>query len=364
MISLFKVYTHERAKELVNEVLDSGYIGQGPKVEAFELALQQFLKTVEPPLSVNSGTSALDLAYHLVGVGPGTEVISTAMTCTATNGALALRGARIIWADVNALTGLIDPYDVGRKISPKTVAIVAVDWGGKACNYTELKKFSIPVIEDAAHAFGALYKGKPVAETGGDYIMWSFQAIKHLTTGDGGALMTPLHQLERGRLLRWFGLDRRSGESFRCAQTIQELGYKYQMNDIAAAIGLANMLGVEEVLRLHRVNAKFYSDCFNVLKNIKAPLYDPESAWWLYTLLLPSEAARDTFIRYMTERGVMVSPVHARNDKHPPLRFPSGKLPGLDHFSSRECAIPVHWALSLADVNYIVDMVCKFDKTL
>lgn len=364
MIPLFKVFMHPDAKDLVSEVLDSGYIGQGPKVEEFEAALQQFLQTEDPPLSVNSGTSALDLAYHLAGVGPGTEVISTAQTCTATNGALALRGARIIWADVDPLTGLIDYRDVANKVSPRTVAIVAVDWGGKPCEYAYLRGYGVPVIEDAAHAFGAYYRGKPIAQSGGDYVMWSFQAIKHLTTGDGGALMTPSHQLERGRLLRWFGLDRRSGESFRCAQTITELGYKYQMNDIAAAIGLANMQAAEWIVEKHRMHAANYSVLLGSLQKIKAPRYDEESAWWLYTLIMPSEKARDAFIGYMAEKDITVSPVHARNDKHPPLRFPSGKLPGLDYFSSRECAIPVGWWLSSNDVDYIANAVWEYENSL
>jgi perosamine synthetase len=362
MIPLFKVYMHPSAKDRVADVLDSGYIGQGSKVEEFEHALQQFLETDEAPLSVNSGTSALDLAYHLVGVTQGTEVISTAQTCTATNGALALRGADIVWADVDKYTGLIDPLDVGRKISRKTVAIVAVDWGGKPCDYDMLKSYGIPVIEDAAHAFGAQYHGRKAL--GGDYVMWSFQAIKHLTTGDGGALMTPLDQLERGRLLRWFGLDRRSSSDFRCAQTIQELGYKYQMNDIAAAIGLANIQDIQKVIDSHCVNAKYYSDHFTALQHIYAPLYDPDSAWWLYTLVLPTEHARDDFITYMNSKGISVSPVHARNDKHPPLQFPSGDLPGLDYFDSHQVSIPVGWWLGLGDVHTIIDAVITFDKTL
>lgn len=364
MIPLFKVFVHEKAKEFINEVLESGYIGQGQRVEQFESELQKFLHTEEPPLTVNSGTSALDLAYHLVGVKQGTDVISTAMTCTATNGAIALRGGRIIWADVDSYTGLIDPEDVARKITNKTVAIVAVDWGGRTCDYAALKQFGIPVIEDAAHAFGAQYNGQPIAKSGGDYIMWSFQAIKHLTTGDGGALMPPLDQLERGRLLRWFGLDRRSGESFRCQQTIQELGYKYQMNDIAAALGLANIQSIQHIVATHRVNACMYSGCFVNLKHIMAPAYDPDSSWWLYTLILPNETARDNFIQYMADKGIMVSPVHARNDKHPPLQFPSGDLPGLDYFSNRECAIPVGFWLGFKDINKIIDTVIEYDKAL
>lgn len=356
MIPLFKVFMASTAKELVAEVLDSGYIGQGPKVEEFELALKQHLHLEDAPLTVNSGTSALDLAYHLVGVKPGTEVISTAQTCTATNGAIALRGAKIVWADIDPYTGLIDPIDVERKITKNTVAIVAVDWGGKLADYGLLKTFGIPVIEDAAHAFGA--------NTAGDYVMWSFQAIKHLTTGDGGALLPPKDQIERGRLLRWFGLDRRSSADFRCAQTISELGYKYQMNDIAAAIGIENLKHMDMITTMHKENARYYHIAFLDLKHIITPVYDNHSAWWLYTILLPTSDIRDKFTLYMQDRDIAVSPVHDRNDKHPPLHFNRGNLPGLDFFSSRQISIPVGWWLSANDLEYIADTVRSFDLSL
>lgn len=361
-IPLFKVFMAETAKTHVSQVLDSGYIGQGPKVELFEQELKKYLHSLEAPLSVNSGTSALDLAYHMVGIKPGVDVISTAQTCTATNGAIALRGANIIWADIDLMTGLIDPTDVARKITKKTVAIVAVDWGGQPADYDTLRSFGIPVIEDAAHAFGATYKGVPIALSGGNYVMWSFQAIKHLTTGDGGALLPPVNEIERGRLLRWFGLDRRAGESFRCAQTIQELGYKYQMNDIAAAIGLENLKYMDFVVNAHKSNAKEFSYAFNDLANIWTPEYNDDSSWWLYTIVLPTAESRDRFTLHMMDKGIAVSPVHDRNDKHPPLAFGSPYLPGLNYFSKRQIAIPVGWWLSEEDRARIIDAVAEFDE--
>lgn len=364
MIPLFRVFMADTAASEVTNVLNSGYIGQGPKVEEFEKQLKAYLHALEAPLTVNSGTSALDLAYHMVGVKNDVDVISTAQTCTATNGPLALRGANIIWADVNPLTGLIDPTDVARKLTNKTIAIVAVDWGGQPADYAALRKFGIPVIEDAAHAFGATINGVPIAQSGGDYVMWSFQAIKHLTTGDGGALLPPVNEIERGRLLRWFGLDRTSGESFRCAQTIQELGYKYQMNDIAAAIGIENLKQMDWVLAQHRSNAKQYSESFMHLRHIYAPEYTEDSSWWLYTIVMPTSDSRDRFTLYMMDKDIAVSPVHDRNDKHPPLMFGKPKLPGLDHFSSRQIAIPVGWWLSESDKAKIIDAVAKFDKSL
>lgn len=361
-IPLFKVFMADTAPTAVSEVLQSGYIGQGPKVEEFEHLLQQYLHTPVAPLTVNSGTSALDLAYHMVGIKQGVEVISTAQTCTATNGAIALRGARIVWADVDPFTGLIDPSDVARKITKKTVAIVAVDWGGQPADYHTLRQFGIPVIEDAAHAFGALSNGVPIARKGGDYVMWSFQAIKHLTTGDGGALLPPLDEIERGRLLRWFGLDRRAGESFRCAQTITELGYKYQMNDIAAAIGIENLRHMDDVVARHRANASVYSSAFRYLRHIYAPPYTQDSSWWLYTIVLPTPQSRDRFTLYMMDKGIAVSPVHDRNDKHPPLSFGYPRLRGLDQFSSRQISIPVGWWLETTERDYIIDAVAQFDK--
>lgn len=362
MIPLFKVFMADTAPLHVTEVLQSGYIGQGPKVELFEQQLQQYLHAYAPPLSVNSGTAALDLAYHLVGVKQDTEVISTPQTCTATNGAIALRGAKIIWADVDPITGLIDPRDVANKVTNKTVAIVAVDWGGQPADYDSLRSFGIPVIEDAAHALGATYNNLPIAQNGGDYVMWSFQAIKHLTTGDGGALLPPANILERGRLLRWFGLDRRSSESFRCEQTITELGYKYQMNDIAAAIGIENLKYITGIVAQHRYHAEIYAMALANLQNIILPPRSSDSSWWLYTIILPTSDARDKFTLHMMDRGISVSPVHDRNDKHPPLWFDRPSLPGLDYFSSRQIAIPVGWWLSMNDLEQIIDAVKEFDR--
>ncbi len=328
------------------DVLSSGYIGQGEHVEAFEQALKRLLGTPEPPLTVNSCTSALDLALHLIGVGPGDEVITTPVTCTATNSPIVPRGAIPVWADVDPLTGLIDPADVARKVTRHTRAIMAVDWGGALCDYDALKLHGLPVIQDAAHSL--------TAGIGGDYVCWSFQAIKHLTTGDGGALWCPPEQLERARLLRWYGLDRRGKADFRCEQNIQEVGYKYHMNDIAAAIGLANITGVEELIERHRSNAAHYCSQFSGMPNIALPPWDSRSDWWLYTLLVED---RQHFIGYLREMGIAASPVHARNDTHAAFHFPNGPLPGVDHFASRNVAIPVGWWLTTDDRRRIIEAV-------
>ena len=358
-IPLFKVYMSPEAPERVAEVLRSGYIGQGKIVEQFEEKLQTIFNCPVRPLTVNAGTSALTLALHLVGAGPGTEVVSTPMTCLATNTPIRASGAQVVWADVDPNTGLIDPEDVSRVVGPRTKAIMAVDWCGTPCNYSALRKFGIPIIEDAAHAIlsrvyvdghvGDLH----VAAAAGDYVCFSLQAIKHLTTGDGGLLVVPREQYQRAKLLRWYGFDRDCSESFRCAQNVKELGYKFHMNDINAAIGLANLEHTVEIVETHRQNAKFYD------RNIDNPLvklipFHPYSSYWIYTILV---ADIPSFTAYMQSCGVVVSPVHRRNDDYDALRGSWRPLPGVDEFFRQQVAIPVGWWVTPEDREKITGAV-------
>ncbi|WP_156346043.1 DegT/DnrJ/EryC1/StrS family aminotransferase [Verrucomicrobium spinosum] len=173
----------------------------GPQVEAFESKLKDWV-TSPHVLTLNSGTSALHLALRLAGVEHGDEVISTAMTCMATNVPILANGARIVWADINPKTGNLCPKSVAEKITPKTKAIVCVDWGGYPCDFTELRAIAdqhkIALIEDAAHAFGATYKNQKMAALP-DFTTFSFQAIKHVTTVDGGAHLPVGRGLQTGQ---------------------------------------------------------------------------------------------------------------------------------------------------------------------
>lgn len=369
MVDLFRPYVAPEAAGLVAQVFAPDvngrtYLGQGPKVDAFERGLRVMLDADRDILTINSCTSALDLALHLCGVGPGDTVISTPMTCSATNSPIVTRGARVLWADVDPLTGLIDPEDVARKLLwvPETKAVLVVDWGGRMAPYNWLREVcrphGVPIIEDAAHALLATYNGRYQTHVGGDYICWSFQAIKHLTTGDGGALLCPEEQLERARLLRWYGLDRTRGESFRCTQDITEVGYKWHMNDVAAAIGLANLPHLREVVYRHRQHAAEYHERLGELPGVTLPKRDMGSSWWLYTLLVEE---RDAFIAYMSDQGIACSPVHSPNHRHTAFRAAthpaSGALPGVEQFADHEVAIPVGWWLTPADRWRIVAAV-------
>lgn len=356
MIPLFKVAMDSDAYADVKETLASGYIGEGPRVKEFEAKLDEYLGG--PILAVNSCTSALDMAYHLIGIGKGDVVVSTPMTCLATNMPLALRQADIIWADVDAKTGNIDPSSVKKIMQDhpglqyNIKAVVCTDWAGRTCDYDEIRRAApgVPIVEDAAHTFGAGYWDISSIH-GGDYKAYSFQAIKHLTTGDGGALKVPAHQYERAKRLRWYGLDREDSTAMRCLQQASEPGFKYQMNDIAASIGLANFDLAKVNVRKAQMNAAYYD--MHLVDPVKA-LYDPSCSYWLYTILVDDPAE---FEAYMASVNIQVSQVHVRNDEQNCLPDPDRQLIGLDAFQSHMVSIPVGWWLTPNDLEKIAEAV-------
>ena len=366
-IPQFKVYMNPKAERLVGDVLNSGYIGQGEKVEEFESLLKIYLE-FDYGLTVNSGTSALMLALKLAGVNPGDYVISTPMTCSATNEAIVIMGAHIIWADVDQY-GNIDPLDVDELIQDHTSlgvmgnikALMAVDWGGLPCDYDHLRSIlggKIPIIEDAAHAYLATYKSESLPKTGGDFVCYSFQAIKHLTCGDGGFLVCPNQETyERGKLLRWFGLDRTSSDAMRCRQDISEPGYKFHMNDISASIGIANIHDAQWVVSAHTANAEFYDREFAGMSLLPEWPEDRESANWIYTIHVPHPLI---FEEGMKKRGIGVSQVHMRNDAYTFLKDYKTDLPQLDKFFEDMVCIPVGWWLSHSDRERIVQEVKQY----
>jgi dTDP-4-amino-4,6-dideoxygalactose transaminase len=364
-ISLFKVFMPESVMEPLRKVLLSGYIGEGPRVEEFEHQLAGRFGN-DNVLTLNNGTAAIQLALRLANVEYGDEVISTPMTCSATNEPIMVMGAKIVWADIDPWTANIDPQDVERKITSKTKAVMCVHWGGYPCDIDELNaiaaKYGLKLIEDACHAFGSTYHDKPIG-SGSDFSCFSFQAIKEMTTVDGGALTCKSKaDRERGRLLRWYGIDRKAKRTdLRCEADILEYGYKFHMNDVTAVIGLEQLKYVSETIRKHRANAALYDDAFGNLKNVKPLRYkkDRSSAHWLYTIRVKD---RPGFVEYMKKAGITVSQVHARNDSHTMFKDFKTKLPGVDEFAAEQVSIPVGWWLTPQNVQYIVDKIQKYDS--
>ncbi|HUJ25951.1 MAG TPA: DegT/DnrJ/EryC1/StrS family aminotransferase [Myxococcales bacterium] len=357
MIPLFKVHMPSDVMAPLQETLFSGYIGEGPRVKDFEAALAAYVGNPNV-LTLNSGTSAIQLALRLANVGPGDEVISTSMTCTASNEPIMAAGARIVWADIDPGSGNIDPATIEAKITPRTRAIVVVDWGGYPVDLDEVMaiaaRHGLKVIEDAAHAFGAEYKG---TRTGchADFVCFSFQAIKHITTVDGGALFCRSEaDCKRGRLLRWYGIDRdQPRKDFRCEEDIVEWGYKFHMNDVNATIGLVQLKYLDGILKQRRELAAYYDRELAGARGARLCSWkaDRVSAFWLYTILVEN---RQAFMNWMKECNIAVSQVHARNDKHTMFKDFRAPLPGVDQFTRDMVCIPIGFWIGKEEREHIV----------
>ena len=266
-IELFKVFMSSTAGDKVSEILYSGYIGQGKKVEEFERNLADFVST-DFVSTLNSGTSALHLALHLIKQkfnDESFEVITTPLTCTATNWPILANGLKIKWADIDPKTMNIDLDDVARKITKDTKAIMLVHWGGYPVDMNKLENildqaekifgFRLIVIEDCAHALGSYYNGRHVGTRHG-FGCFSFQAIKHITSVDGGMLICPNQDFhKKTRLLRWYGIDRESNrKDFRCEANIDNWGFNQTINLSEVELLIANVEGVQSVPMLKVIN--------------------------------------------------------------------------------------------------------------
>ena len=357
-ISLFKV--HMPAREVLmprlERVLYSGLIGEGEAVKAFEAEFGRFIGNPNT-LSFNSGTAALHTALILAGVRGGDEVISTPMTAEPTNMAVLHAGGRPVWADVDPQSGNLDPESIAEKITPRTKAILVVHYAGVPASIRRIREIAarhgIPVVEDAAHALGAMYDGQRIGNHS-EYVMFSFQAIKHLTTVDGGmiACQNP-DDLPVGRRVRWFGIDRSRS---RTTVEVHEPGYKYHMNNVTATIGLAQLEGIQPVLQRHMDNGSFYDRALSNIPGIEICRCDPGAVpvHWLYTVIAER---RDDLARRLCEAGIECSQAHRRNDEHPVFAASRTALPGLDYFYSRMLHIPCGWWVSDEDRQYIADTI-------
>lgn len=374
-IPLFRVAMAESAAARVAETLASGFVGQGPRVDEFEAALAARIGNPRV-VTVNSGTSALHLALHLLrrpgpdgwpGLAPGDEVLTTALTCTATNWPALAQGLRPRWVDVDPATLNLDLDDLEAKLSSRTRAILLVHWGGYPVDLDrvraiqrrarELFGFAPAVVEDCAHAWASTYRGLPLGNHG-NLCAFSFQAIKHLTCGDGGALVGGDDETyRRSRLARWYGIDRDNPRAdFRCENDVAEWGFKFHMNDIAASIGLENLRIVDAVVARHRENARYYDARLAGCPGVRLLEYaaDRESSYWLYTLLVDR---RDDFLRRAAGAGIVASRVHERNDVHTCVREFAAPLPLLDEVARRMVCIPVGWWVDDAQRERVADFI-------
>lgn len=388
-IPLFKVFMSPTAAPEVTKILNSGYIGQGPKVDEFENMLTKYFNH-DYITTVNSATSAEHLALHMLknpstetfmydgviavnsnwpGLQPGDEILTTPLTCTATNWPILANNFNIKWVDIDPETLNMDLDDLARKITAKTKAIMIVHWGGYPNDLDRLKEiqltayrlygFKPAIIEDCAHAFGSTYKNKMIG-THGNICTFSLQAIKHVTSVDGGLLFLPHQGLyKRSKLLRWYGIDRENNrKDFRCEADIPEWGFKFHMNDVNATVGIENFKNADSIISKHRENAEYYDKELANVPGIKLLKRHPDrkSSFWIYSLLVDR---KDDFYNKMKENGIATSQVHERNDIHSCVRDYRAMLPNLDATIGKVSAIPVGWWVTKEDREYIVECIKK-----
>ena len=357
-IPLFKVHMAPRKALLprLEAALYSGQISEGAPVAEFEVCFGRFIDAPHC-LAFCSGTAALHTALLLAGVKPGDQVISTAMTAEPTNLAILHAGATPIWADVDPQNGTLTAASIASCLSDRTRAIVVVHYGGIPAELAAINALAsqhgIPVIEDAAHALGARYDGRLLG-VHSDFVMFSLQAIKHLTTIDGGMLSCrdPAH-LPRGRRLRWFGIDRAAP---RTEVDITEMGFKYNMNNVTATIGQVQLDYIAPILARHIDNGRYFDQALANIAGLELCQWDraAEPSYWFYTVLTDQPSA---LARHLDAHGIASSQAHRRNDLHSVFSDRRRELPGLDHFYARMLHIPCGWWVDDAARESMVEII-------
>jgi perosamine synthetase len=360
-ISFFETVISPQAIKLSAETLGSAWVSQGLRVAEFEDVLAREYR-LSLPVAVNSGTSALHLALVLAGVRAGDEVVLPPQTFVATGQVVLMQQATPVFADIDPTTGNISPASLESVLSARTRAIIAVHWGGYPCDLDALgevaARHKVVLIEDAAHALGASYRGRTVGSLS-RFTCFSFQATKHVTCGDGGVLCcTEQADADAARRRRWFGLDRgqQTSELGERDGDIDAVGYKYHMNDLAAAVGLGNLAGFRERLSRRRAIAGVYRRALDGVPGLTLLRSDDgrESSEWLFTLLVERRAA---FVRVLKARGIPTSVVNRRIDRYTVFGGIRPELTGQSYFDEHQISLPLHSGLTDDDVQRVIAAV-------
>lgn len=371
-VPLFKVYMPSSVEYKLPEVLKSGYVAEGEYVRKFEKLLGDFGKNPNV-VATNSCTSALHLALAMETKNDPGYVITTSMTCIATNVSIVNLRNKIIWCDVDPINGMLTRETLlntwaGLSIDQrqKVKAIIFVMWGGDVGDlkrvYETADELGIPLIVDAAQGFGAQVNGNPIPSIYGDYICWSFQAIKHITTGDGGCLFVRNpNKLKRASILKWFGIDRDmfrtpTGEINWLAD-ISEIGYKFHMNNITACIGIEQMeSNLQARLDSYKENARCYQKEFEGLDFQRTDNIEI-SANWVYTAATTMDV--DGLIKKLSDVGINSSRMHLPNHIYSGFTSTNTPLYGTEAFHKQHICIPCGWWVGVDERNYIISEVKK-----
>lgn len=380
MIPFHRPWIGEEEIAEVVDTLRSGWLTTGPKVERFEQLFGAYVKAPHA-IAVNSGTAALHLALEAIGLGPGDEVIIPTYTFTATGEVVASLGARPVLADCGADTLNVDVGTVEPLVTSRTKAIIPVHVAGQACDMDPLldlaRRHGLRVVEDAAHAVPTTYRGATVGALG-DLTAFSFYATKTITTGEGGMVTTGDAALAaRVRRMRLHGLNsdawRRESDATPHIYEALDLGFKYNLTDVAAAIGIHQVRKADEMWRRRRRIAASYGEAFADLDGCRPPreLPDGTHAWHLYVLEVDPDAlsgGRDEVIRRLRARGVGTAvhfmPLHLHRAYRRMLTDRPRPFPRAERAFARAVSLPIYPGMTDAETAEVIQAVRDTLKSL
>jgi perosamine synthetase len=362
VIPLAKPLLGEREEELVLEVLRSGRLSLGPMVDRFEQALAERVGA-KRVVAVSSGTAGLHLCIRRAGLGPGDEAITSPFSFVASANCVLYEGAKPVFVDVDPGTLNLDPAAVESAITPRTKAIVAVDIFGYPCELGPLREIaarnSVTLVEDACEALGAEYRGRPLGSF--DHrAVFAFYPNKQVTTGEGGAIAVSSD--EEWQLLKSLANQGRA-DSGGWLEHVR-IGYNYRLDDLSAAVGVAQLERLDVLLSLRRIVAARYADLLRRLDGVEVPLADDvdhRRSWFVYPVRLAPEIDRERVIARLADGGVATArylpSIHLQPYMQEWFGYREGMLPVSEDASRRMLALPFYPELSVDDQEYVVEQL-------
>jgi len=365
----------EEEAQAAAEVIRSGWLTMGPRTFEFERQFGAYVGA-KHAIAVCSCTAALHLALEALGVGPGDEVLLPTTTFTATAEVVCYLGAKPVLVDVQADSMNLDPNDAARRITPKTKAIIPVHLAGAPCDMDAIlglaKRHGMTVIEDAAHALPATFQGRRIGSLS-KFTAFSFYATKTLTTGEGGMITTDDDRLaDRMRIMRLHGIERDAWKRYSSDGSwyyqVIEAGFKYNMTDIAAALGLVQLQKCDAMQKARKAIAEKYSQAFQGRTGLFCPSHadDRESAWHLYILRIDPERLkldRNGFITELKQRNIGTSvhfiPLHLQPFYQKTFGYRAGDLPQAERQFERCLSLPIWPGMAEPEVNSVIEAVTE-----
>lgn len=374
MIPYGRQWIDEEDIQAVVDVLRSDWLTTGPCVESFEKAFAEQVGA-KYAVAVSSGTAALHAAMFAIGIGPGDEVIVPAMTFAASANCVVFQGGTPVFSDVEPDTLLIDPRDVEKKITPKTKAIITVDYAGQPCDYDTFKGIAdhhhLSLVADACHSLGATYRGRSVGSLA-DLNVFSFHPVKHITTGEGGMITTDNEEISRRmRIFRNHGIT--TDHRQRDAQgswfyEMLDLGYNYRITDFQCALGISQLKKLPHWLEMRWEIAQKYAEHFLKIKGIKpiAVKGDVRHAYHLYVIRINKEETgldRGTLFHELRSQGIGVNVHYVPVHMHPFYQNRYGTSRDLCPMAEKAyeeiISLPMYPAMKDEDVAHVIEAIHK-----